>query len=131
VTFRELDPFDLPEWVGDGPVTWTAERGLEGHLVAGRLTGGSGQELSLDLLAVDQAYPAPVLDEAARTHVHQSWRHGQVSMLSNGERPTVAAPGTSWTADAVLNVLTRVTKAVGADPSSWSVRFTLSDKRER
>ena len=125
----ELDPFDLPDWVGEGAVSWAAERGLSGHLVAGTLTGPSGQSLACDLLAVDQAYPAPVLDEAHRTRVHQTWRHGQVLLLSMGDRVTVAAPGTSWRADEVLDAFTRLARAVGADPAAWSVRLALGSPR--
>ena len=36
----ELDPFDLPDWLGAAPVLWEADHGVrEGHLVHGRLTG--------------------------------------------------------------------------------------------
>ncbi len=122
----DLDPFDLPDWLGEGPVAWTTDQGLDGHLVAGHLSGAQEQLLVCDLLAVDQAYPAPVLDEATRTRVHQSWRHGQVLLLSCEGRATVAAPGTDWTSDQVLVALTRVARAVGADPSRWSVRLGLS-----
>ena len=122
----ELDPFDLPDWVGEGEVTWASDDGLRGHVVAGTLSGPSGERLGCDLLAVDQAYPAPVLDEETRTRVHQTWQHGQVLLLTRDGRATVAAPGTSWSADAVLEVFTRVARAVGADPARWSVRLGLS-----
>lgn len=121
----ELDPFDLPEWLGDGAVTWTTDAGLDGHLIAGCLRGASGQSLASDLLAVDQAYPAPVLDEPTRTLVHQAWRHGQVLLLDMDGRATVAVPGTSWTAEAVLEALTRLARALGAEPAQWSVRLGL------
>src|SRR5262245_56408446 len=98
----ELDPFDLPDWVGEEGVVWAADRGLTGHLVAGTLSAVSGDSFACDLLAVDQAYPAPVVDEVTRTRVHQAWRHGQVLLLGPGGRATVAAPGTSWTAERVL-----------------------------
>ena len=126
MTFLELDPFDLPDWVGEGEVIWSSAHGLTGHLVPGTLAGSSGEQLGCDLLAVDQAYPVPVLDEETRTHVHQTWRHGQVLLLTRDGRATVAAPGTSWSADAVLEVFTRVARAVGADPARWSVRLGLS-----
>jgi hypothetical protein len=126
VTYVELDPFDLPDWLGNGPVAWATAQGLGGHLVAGCLTGAPDQLLPCDLLAVDQAYPEPVLDEAIRTRVHQTWRHGQVLLLTGAGRATVAAPGTSWSADSVLEVFTRVARAVGADPSRWSVRLGLN-----
>ena len=122
----DLDPFDLPDWLGNGAVAWATDQGLEGHLVAGCLTGAPDQLLPCDLLAVDQAYPVPVLDEATRTRVHQTWRHGQVLLLSADGRATVATPGTSWTADGVLEAFSRVARAVGADPRRWSVRLGLS-----
>ncbi len=125
VGVAELDPFDLPDWLGDGSVAWACDRGLDGHLVAGSLTGAGQQSLPCDLLAVDQAYPTPVLDEALRTRVHQTWRHGQVLLVTRDGRATVAAPGTSWTADRVLETFTRVARAVGAEPASWSVRLSL------
>jgi hypothetical protein len=122
----ELDPFDLPDWVGEAAVVWAADRGLRGHLVAGHLSCGDAHELPFDLLAVDQAYPVPVVGEATRTAVHQAWRHGQVLLLSRDARATVAVPGTSFAADRVLEALSRVARAVGADPARWSVRLTLS-----
>jgi hypothetical protein len=125
----ELDPFDLPDWVGEGSVIWATDGNLSGHLLTGRLSGTSGEELGCDLLAVDEAYPAPVIDEAARTRVHQTWRHGQVLLLSRDGRATVAVPGTSWTAEKVLEALTRLARAVGADPGGWSVRLALGSPR--
>ena len=127
--FDELDPFDLPEWVGEEAVVWAADRGLSGHAVAGALSSPSDDALACDLLAVDQAYPSPVVDEATRTHVHQAWRHGQVLLLSHDGRATVAVPGTSWTAEHVLEALTRLARAVGADPAAWSVRLALDSPR--
>ena len=124
--FADLDPFDLPDWLGDGRVAWASDEGLSGHLIAGHLTGIPDQTIPCDLLAVDQAYPVPVLDEGTRTRVHQAWRHGQVLLLTRDGRPTVAAPGTSWTSEQVLVAFTRVARAVGADPGHWSVRLRLS-----
>jgi hypothetical protein len=127
--WAELDPFDLPDWVGEGSVAWATNGGLSGHLVQGSLSGGSGEELPCDLLAVDQAYPAPVVDEATRTRVHQSWRHGQVVLLTQHGRATVAVPGTSWSAELVLEAFTRLARSVGAAPSAWSVRLALGPPR--
>ena len=126
MTAAELDAFDLPDWIGVGEVAWASEEGLGGHLVRGCLSGTSEQLLPCDLLAVDQAYPAPVLDEALRTRVHQTWQHGQVLLLTREGRATVATPGTSYTADGVLEAFTRVARAVGADPARWSVQLGLS-----
>ena len=129
MTCLELDPFDLPDWLGEGPVAWATDQGLSGHLVTGCLTGAPDEILPCDLLAVDQAYPVPVLDEALRTRVHQTWRHGQVLLLTNNGRTTVAAPGTAWPPDLVLETLTRLARAVGADPAAWSVRLGLGSRR--
>jgi hypothetical protein len=122
----DLDPFDLPDWLGDGPVAWASDQGLSGHLVAGHLTGTPDQVIPCDLLAVDQAYPAPVLDEATRTRVHQAWRHGQVLLLARESRATVATPGTAWPPDLVLEALTRLARSVGSDPTSWTAHLALS-----
>ncbi len=122
----DLDPFDLPDWLGDGPVSWASDQGLTGHLIAGHLTGTVDQNLPCDLFAVDQAYPAPVLDEATRTRVHQTWQHGQVLLLSREGRATVAAPGTAWPPDLVLEALTRLARSVGSDPTSWAAHLALT-----
>lgn len=127
----EIDPFDLPDWLGEGEVTWTAERGLEGHRVTGCLAGPAGQSLACDLLAVDQAYPAPVLDETGRTRVHQAWRHGQVLLLTLEGRLTVAVPGTRWTADRVLTAVSGLARALGADAAGWAVRLGLAGRDDR
>jgi hypothetical protein len=123
----ELDPFELPEWLGEGEVTWTSERGVRtGHLVSGVLSGAAaGQQSPCDLLAVDEAFPTPVVDDATRTHAHQAWRHGQVLLVSRADRPTLAVPGSSFTADLVLDALTRLARAVGTDPEQFSVRLRL------
>ena len=125
MSLLELDPFDLPDWLGVGPVAWASDQGLSGHLIAGHLAGTPDQVIPCDLLAVDQAYPTPVLDEATRTRVHQAWRHGQVLLLTRDGRATVAAPGTSWTADRVLETFSRVARAAGANPAVWSVSLGL------
>ena len=98
----ETDPFDLPEWLGEGPVTWSATYGIrEGHLIHGTLHGEGG-ELACDLLAVDEAYPAPVADDESRARAHQAWRHGQVLLVEYDDRLTLAVPGTRFDADAIL-----------------------------
>ena len=50
----DVDPFDLPEWLGEAEVTWTPEVGVRtGHLVTGRLSADDrgAHELACDLLA--------------------------------------------------------------------------------
>ena len=128
----EMDPFDLPEWLGEEDVTWTSERGLRtGHLVTGLLTGGSEQQSPCDLLAVDLAFPAPVVDDAVRTRAHQVWKHGQVLVVSREERPTLAVPGSSFTAERALEALARLARAVGAEPERFSVRLRLGIDERR
>jgi hypothetical protein len=122
-----VDPFDLPEWLGEGgAVTWAPHGGIhDSHLVAGTLTSSDGHALPCGLLAVDEAYPKPVADDELRHQAHQAWRHGQVYLLSYDDRLTLAVPGTSFTAELVLEALTRLAKAVGARPEAYSVLLRL------
>ncbi len=121
----DLDPFDLPEWLGVADVTWEATSGLRsGHLVPGRLSAGD-DELPCDLLAVDQAYPAPVAPDEVRTRAHQAWQHGQISLLSCRDRLTLAVPARDFDAELVLDALARLAKAVGASPEHYAARLRL------
>jgi hypothetical protein len=125
VTEREpvesVDPFDLPEWLGTGAVTWTAESSVRsGHHVSGRLSGVGGS-VSCDLLGADQAYPQPVLAERWRQQCHQAWTHGEVLLVQYGDRLTLAVPGTAFSADLALEAVGRLAKAVGVDPSAFVV----------
>ena len=123
---QDIDPFDLPEVLGAGEVTWSSIDALaSGHHVRGLLTAADGSELACDLLAVDQAYPAPVASEAIRLRVHQAWRHGQVHLMSYGERLTLLVPGTCFTADTALDVVGRLAKALGASPAAYAVHLRL------
>jgi hypothetical protein len=122
----DVDPFDLPEWLGEGEVTWTPECGIhDRHLVPGSLTGSNGDSLPCALLAVDEAYPVSVADQPLRHAAHQAWRHGQVHLATYEDRLTLAVPGTSFTAEEVLEALARLAKAVGARPESFSVLLRL------
>ncbi len=123
---RPLDAFDLPDWLGEGEVTWTSDDTTRsGSLVAGCLVGPQEVRHPCDLFAVDEAYPSAVVDDSIRTAAHQAWRHGQVLLLDRDGRATLAVPGTSFTADTVLDAVARLAKAVGARPSSFSVRLRL------
>ena len=111
-----VDAFDLPEWLGASELTWTAGSSVRGrHHVSGRLSAGD-DSLVCDLLAADQAFPQPVLDEEWRRAAHQSWTHGEVMLLEYDGRLTLAVPGTEFTADRVLETLTRLAKAIGVTP---------------
>ena len=120
-----VDPFDLPEWLGRGEVTWTAVTSVHGgHLVSGVLSA-QGETLDCDLLGVDQAFPAPVLNDDWRRQSHQAWTHGQVLVVERDGRLTLAVPGTGFTADRALEALGRLAKAVGAKPGSYLAAIRL------
>jgi hypothetical protein len=139
-SITDIDPFDLPEWLGTHDVVWRAEAGLStGHLVRGRLTaadaGEQGEPVGIvcDLLAVDEAYPEPVVDDATRLRVHQAWRHGQVVIGSLGATPdtaeparmVLAVPGTRFGPDLVLDALARLARAVGAHAERYAALLRI------
>ena len=133
---EDLDPFDLPDWLGTGDVTWTSETGVRaGHHVTGRLHAdadtGDGRDVPSDLLAIDEAYPVPVASDDVRKRAHQAWRHGQILLLQVEERPTLAVPGTQFDADRVLDALSRLAKAVGASPDHYTARLRIGVETTR
>jgi hypothetical protein len=120
-----VDAFDLPDWLGVGAVTWTARSSIRnGPRVEGELGAGS-DVLGCDLLAADVAYPTPVLAEEWRHDAHQAWTYGQVLLVDHAGRLTLTVPGTSFTADLVLEALGRLAKAVGAPPSRFVAALRL------
>lgn len=122
----DVDAFDLPEALGTDEVTWSSSDGLHGgHLVRGVLSSDSGVVLMCDLMAVDEAFPAPVADDPLRLRVHQAWRHGQVLLVSYDGRLTILVPGTGFDADLVLEAIGRLAKALGASPFTFSVHLRL------
>jgi hypothetical protein len=121
-----VDPFDLPEWLGEEDVTWAAESGLRsGYAVPGVLTSDGHEPLPCDLLAVDEAFPHAVADEKVRHDAHQAWRHGQVLLVSAEDRLTLAVPGTCFSADLVLDAMSRLAKAVGASAEHYAVLLRI------
>lgn len=129
---EDTDPFDLPEWLGTGEVVWEPDAGLRtGHHVVGHLEGAGEQPLVCDLLAVDEAYPAPVTDDASRARAHQAWQHGQVLVGTYADRLTLGVPGTRFEAELVLDALARLAKAVGASPDHWAARLRIGVERPR
>lgn len=125
----EVDPFDLPGWLGEADVTWEAGSGLRsGPLVRGSLSA-AGQEHSCDLLAVDEAYPAPVATDEMRSRAHRAWRHGQVLLVEHDARLTLAVPARELDAELVLDALARLAKAVGASPEHYAVRLRIGHDR--
>jgi len=111
-----VDAFDLPDWLGTSELTWTAETSVRGQYQVGGRLNARDDSLDCDLLAADQAFPQPVLDEEWRRAAHQSWAHGEVLLLQYDDRLTLAVPGTEFTADRVLETLTRLAKAIGVAP---------------
>jgi hypothetical protein len=133
---EDLDPFDLPDWLGTGDVTWTSGTGVRaGHHVPGRLHAdaddGHAHDVPCDLLAIDEAYPVPVASDDVRKRAHQAWRHGQILLLQLDGRPTLAVPGTQFDADLVLDALSRLAKAVGASPDHYAARLRIGVETAR
>lgn len=126
----DVDPFELPEWLGVGQVVWHADQGLRsGHLVAGRLAS-EDHVLACDLLAVDEAYPAPVTDDDSRLRAHQAWRHGQVLLGSYADRLVLASPGTRFDAERVLDTLARLARAVGGSPDNMAALLRIGAEKQ-
>jgi hypothetical protein len=124
-TVRDVDPFDLPEWLGTEQVTWVAQSSVhEGHRVEGALSAGQ-DSIVCDLLAVDQAFPRAVVTEEWRQAAHQAWTHGQVLLVEYDGRLTLAVPGTEFSADRVLEAIGRLAKAVGVKPSQFTATLRL------
>ncbi len=121
-----VDPFDLPEWLGANDVTWSADDGLRtGWIVAGRLDAAGEPSLACDLLAVDEAFPAPVALDATRQRAHQAWRHGEVLLVDRSGRLTLAVPGTTFTADLTLDAIGRLARSVGASLDHYAVHLRI------
>lgn len=137
LALTEIDPFDLPDWLGEERVTWAPEQGLgTSHLVAGRLRatpadcpGTVGHPpIACDLLAVDEAYPTAVTVPDFRVRAHQVWKHGQVLLATSEGRLTLAVPGTSFTADRTLECLHRLALAVGARSHHFSALLSIGSR---
>ena len=121
-----VDPFDLPEWLGTEPATWTAESSVgTSHLVTGWLVGPGQQRQACDVLAGDLAHPAPVLDDRWRTAAHQAWSLGELLLVEYDGRLTLVLPGTTVGAEPVLEAMRRLVKAVGAPADRITVTFHL------
>jgi hypothetical protein len=125
-SYDEIDPFDLPEWLGESEVTWESERGPnDGHRVAGVLLATGHQPLPCDLLAVDDAYPEPVAEDGFRVRVHQVWRHGEVLVARDGDRMLLGVPGSRVDTETLLETVGRLARAVGAPDGSYAVRLRV------
>ncbi len=124
---EQVDPFGLPDWLGEELVTWTAVTSIGStHLVSGCLRGEGGQPaLDCDVLACDLAYPLPVLGEAWRHDAHQAWTLGEVLIVTYDGRLTLVVPGTAVTVEPSLEAVRRLARAVGAPPERYTVALRL------
>jgi hypothetical protein len=125
-TYAEVDPFDLPEWLGESEVTWESERPFTAdHRVTGQLTSDGHESMPCDLLAVDDAYPEPVSTDAVRVRTHQVWRHGEVLVARDGDRMLLGVPGSRVDTETLLETVGRLARAVGAPDGSYAVRLRV------
>ena len=120
-----VDPFDLPEWLGEEDVSWIAVSSLHAAHVEGRLETAAGHTLACDLLAGDLAYPQPVLAESWRTAAHAAWWRGEALLLRRDGRLTVVLPGSEVSAEPALDAVGRLAKAVGAAADRFTVVLRL------
>lgn len=129
----DVDPFDLPDWLGQEEVEWRPEQHLGSRaLISGRLQRAGGDEvLACDLLAVDEAYPAPVAADDLRTRAHQTWRHDQVLLVSRDQRLTLAVPGSRVSTEQALTALSRLALAVAAEPHRFAAVLRVGQERPR
>jgi hypothetical protein len=128
-SYDEIDAFDLPDWLGETEVTWSSDRGLgTGHRVSGQLTADGHEAVPCDLLAIDDAYPEPVVVDAVRVRAHQYWRHGEVLLVADGDTVVLAVPGLRLDPENVLQAVGRLARAVGAREGSYAVRLRV-DRR--
>ncbi len=123
--WKVADPFDLPEWLGAQDLTWAADISIGGSAAPGSLRGTGDLVLPLTVLAADEAFPVPVVDEGVRSQVHQAWQYGQVALLTDAEMHAVAAPVTRVDVDLVCEALRRFAKAIGVEPGRVRVLVRL------
>jgi hypothetical protein len=125
-SYAEVDPFDLPTWLGERAVTWTSACGIvSGHRVEGDLTAEGVEPVPCDLLAIDDAYPRPVASDDVRVRAHQVWQYGEVLLVGDGDRVILAVPGSRLDADTALSAVGRLARAVGAAAGSYAVCIRL------
>jgi hypothetical protein len=124
-----VDPFELPDWLAEEQVLWQAtdERVVDSaatvHGEVRPVRGGPA--LTLDLLAVDVAWPTAVCDEESRHLAHEAWHYGQVALLDLEGRTTLGVPATEFSSDLVCEAVRRFSKSVGADATHFLVQLRL------
>jgi len=130
VTVSDVDPFELPDWLGGSDVVWESATGLRtSHVVSRAPPGGAQNRLNCNLLATDEAYPVPVVSDDVRSRAHQAWHDGQVLVVDRERTLTLAVPGRRFDADLVMEALARLARAVGASPEEWGVLLRIGSAR--
>ena len=119
-----VDPFDLPDWLGEHEVVWTTEVTVGTPRVAGRLEAGE-ETLPCDLLACDRAHPEAVLPEQWRREAHHAWALGQVLLVDLDDRLTIVVPGVDVVVESALEALRRLARAVGVRPERYAALIRL------
>lgn len=117
---REVDPFDLPDWLSAGPVTCTVGE-IDPARVSGRFSALDGGEVDSQIWAIDRAYPSAVLPDQWRTPAHRAWSHGQVLLIEVEGTLVLAVPGVTLPAEEILHAVARFANAVGAAPRDYLV----------
>ena len=130
MTLTDVDPFDLPDWLGGSDVVWESATGLRSsHVVTGVLLSGAEDRLSCTLLATDEAYPVPVVPDDVRSRAHLAWHDGQVLLVEREQTLTLAVPARRFDADLLMEAIARLAKAVGASPEEWAVLLRIGSAR--
>ena len=80
--------------------------------------------MALALLAVDEAYPLPVVSERVRRSAHQAWRLGQI-LLVQADDHALAVPGFETSAGLACEAFRRFASAIAVEASSIRVTLTL------
>ncbi len=122
-----VDPFDLPEWLGEGEVVWEPEEPIGSPFVPGHLTARTSESATMacDMVACDRAYPEPALPERIRRESHVQWSREQVLMIRIDDRLTLVCPGIDVEVESALECLRRLAKAVAAPSSNFTAAIRL------
>ena len=132
----ELDPFDLPDWLGDrrGHLDLPRPALRAGHLVAGALQPA---RIPRPTPSPATCSPSTGLPGAGRRRAPTApapTRPGSPArchLVARDGRLTLAVPGTGFGADLVLDALGRLARAVGADPERYRACLRLGGAPRR
>ena len=128
-SYDEIDPFDLPDWLGETEVTWAADRGLAtGHRVAGQLTA-DGQLRAVRPAGRRRRLPRPVAADPVRVRAHQAWRHGEVLIVGTATACSSPCPGSVWTPRPPSRPSPGSRAPSGPRTASYAVRLRVGSDR--